>query len=155
MLNMSKAGVGVLAFLVVGLGLAFLNFLNQEEPVAGPSMEQPDLSDVEANGAIVSVAIPASLSQQAQIGQRGFEAVCADCHGLNAAGRNGVAPPLVHIIYEPNHHSDGSFLNAVRNGVQAHHWNFGNMPVIEGLTDADVRAITQYIRELQRENGIL
>lgn len=151
---MTKKGLGIFAFLFVGVGLAVLNFVNREEPVAGHSMEPPDLSDVEANGAIVSVAVPEAFSQEAQIGQRGFEAVCADCHGLNAAGQNGVAPPLVHITYEPNHHGDGSFLNAVRNGVRAHHWNFGNMPVIEGLTDADVRAITQYIRELQRENGI-
>ena len=43
---------------------------------------------------------------------------------------------------------------AARNGVSAHHWEFGNMPVIEGLTNADVRAIVRYIRELQRENGI-
>lgn len=151
---MTKTSLGIVAFVVFGLGLAILNFMNREEPIAGHSMEPPDLSDVVANGAIVSVTMPTELSQEAQIGQRGFEAVCADCHGLNAVGQNGVAPPLVHITYEPNHHGDGSFLSAVRNGVRAHHWNFGNMPVIEGLTDADVRAITQYIRELQRENGI-
>lgn len=151
---MSKTGLGIVAFLLAGVALAIVNVVTREEPVAAHSMEPPDLSEVEANGEIVTVSLPAELSAEAQIGQRGFEAVCADCHGLNAAGQNGVAPPLVHITYEPNHHGDGSFLSAVRNGVRAHHWTFGNMPVIEGLTDADVRAITQYIRELQRENGI-
>ncbi len=152
---MSKTGLGIIAFLLVGVGLALFNVSTREEPAVVRSMEPPDLSEVEANGAIVTVALPAELSSEAQIGQRGFEAFCAACHGLNAVGQNGVAPPLVHITYEPNHHGDGAFLSAVRNGVQSHHWDFGNMPVIEGLTDADVRAITQYIRALQRENGIL
>jgi hypothetical protein len=39
-------------------------------------------------------------------------------------------------------------------GVQAHHWSFGNMPAVEGLTRGDVKMIIKYIRELQRENGI-
>jgi len=39
-------------------------------------------------------------------------------------------------------------------GVRAHHWSFGNMPAVEGLTRADVKMIIAYIRELQRANGI-
>ncbi|WP_071675634.1 c-type cytochrome [Nioella nitratireducens] len=151
---MSKAGIGIAAFFLIGLGLAVTNFLTREEVTPTHSMEPPDLSDVEQGGPIAAVALPSELSSEAQIGQRVFEAACADCHGINAAGQNGVAPPLVHITYEPNHHSDQSFLMAVRNGVRSHHWNFGNMPTIDGLTNGDVRAIIQYIRELQRENGI-
>lgn len=153
---MSKVGLGIAAFVIVGIGLALANLWtdNDAAPAAGHSMEPPDQSDVADNGPIVEVALPAELTSEARLGQVAFETVCADCHGINAAGQNGVAPPLVHIIYEPNHHGDGSFLSAVRNGVQSHHWSFGNMPVIDGLTNGDVRAITQYIRELQRENGI-
>ena len=51
--------------------------------------------------------------QNAQSGKRGFEAKCAACHGVNAAGQDGVAPPLVHKIYEPSHHGDESFQRAV------------------------------------------
>jgi len=40
-------------------------------------------------------------------------------------------------------------------GVRAHHWKFGNMPAIEGLTRADVKAIIAYVRELKRQNGIM
>ena len=153
---MSKIGLGIAAFFIVGLGLALANIMtgNDAAPAAGHSMDSPDLSNIAANGPIVEVVLPTELSQEAQFGQVAFEAICADCHGINAAGQNGAAPPLIHIIYEPNHHGDGSFLSAVRNGVQSHHWNFGNMPEIEGLNDGDVRAITQFIRELQRENGI-
>jgi mono/diheme cytochrome c family protein len=101
-----------------------------------------------------NVLLPDTLSQNAQIGKLAFEAKCTSCHGTNAAGRDGVAPPLVHIIYESNHHGDESFQRAVAMGVQAHHWSFGNMPAVEGLTRGDVMMIIKYIRELQRENGI-
>ena len=101
-----------------------------------------------------NVLLPDTLSQNAQIGKLAFEAKCTSCHGTNAAGRDGVAPPLVHIIYESNHHGDESFQRAVSMGVQAHHWSFGNMPAVEGLTRGDVMMIIKYIRELQRENGI-
>ncbi len=104
--------------------------------------------------AMVAVRLPSGLSPKAEIGQRGFDASCAECHGPNAAGQEGVAPPLIHKIYEPSHHGDMAFLLAAKNGVRAHHWSFGNMPPVEGLTDAEIAYITLYIRELQRENGI-
>ena len=105
-------------------------------------------------GLLVNVILPETLSQNAQIGKRGFEAKCVACHAVNASGYDGVAPPLVHKIYEPSHHGDESFQRAVYLGVQAHHWRFGNMPAVEGLTRADVKMIIAYIRELQRANGI-
>lgn len=103
---------------------------------------------------LATVLLPDSLSQHAQIGKLGFEAKCASCHGVNAAGKDGLAPPLIHKIYEPSHHADESFQRAVALGVQAHHWRFGNMLAIEGLTRGDVTMIITYIRELQRANGI-
>ena len=118
-------------------------------------MTPPDTSALAPGAALAEVAVPASLSGEALMGQRAFEAVCADCHGTAAAGRNGVAPPLVHEYYEPSHHGDAAFLSAVANGVQAHHWSFGNMPAQDGLTRADVMNIIAYVRALQRENGIL
>ncbi|WP_324753913.1 cytochrome c [Roseovarius sp. Pro17] len=104
--------------------------------------------------AMASVSVPASFSDQEQIGKRAYDAVCADCHGENAQGKQGVAPPLVHKIYEPNHHGDMAFVLAAQNGVRAHHWKFGNMPAVEGVTQGDVLNIVAYVRALQRENGI-
>ena len=115
---------------------------NVAEPVGGEG------------AAIVEVTLPESLSTNAEIGKVAFEARCAVCHGANAAGQDGVAPPLVHRIYEPSHHGDAAFLVAVRNGVRSHHWRFGNMPPVEGLTDGDVKMIIAYVRELQQANGI-
>ncbi|UWQ54415.1 c-type cytochrome [Leisingera caerulea] len=109
---------------------------------------------LEPGAPLTAVQLPPDLSDTAKIGKRAFDAVCAECHGDNAAGRNGMGPPLVHKIYEPSHHGDAAFLLAVRNGVRAHHWKFGNMPAQQGLTDADVKGITRYVRELQQTNGI-
>ena len=39
-------------------------------------------------------------------------------------------------------------------GVRAHHWYFGDMPAVEGLTRGDMTMIVAYIRELQRANDI-
>ena len=103
---------------------------------------------------IASVSLPDTLSARAQAGQKTYDANCASCHGPNAAGQDGTAPPLVHVIYEPGHHGDESFQRAVARGVRAHHWRFGNMPPVEGLSRRDVAAIVAYVRELQRANGI-
>ena len=106
------------------------------------------------NTTLAEVLLPSTLSQSSQIGKRAFETKCMACHGINAAGQVGVAPPLVHKIYEPSHHGDESFQRAVSLGVRAHHWSFGDMPAVEGLTRGDVTMIVAYIRELQRTNGI-
>lgn len=111
-------------------------------------------SDVAVRPPIVKVTMPPSLSAKAQTGQERFKTNCASCHGINAAGQDGVAPPLVHKIYEPNHHADESFQRAVAMGVRAHHWSFGNMPATDGLDRKQVSEIVIYMRELQRANGI-
>lgn len=114
-----------------------------------------DATKARPNGApMVQITLPETLSANAEFGKRAFDAKCADCHGANAAGQDGVAPPLVHKIYEPSHHGDAAFLLAAKNGVRAHHWRFGSMPAVEGVTDGDVKMIVAYVRELQRANGI-
>ena len=127
----------------------------------GPASEErvsataPAASQVAAGAPLAEVSLPAELSAQARLGETYFNAVCASCHGTNAAGKDGVAPPLVHRIYEPGHHGDMAFVLAARNGVKAHHWPFGNMPPVEQrLTDGELGAIVAYVRELQRANGI-
>lgn len=108
------------------------------------------------SAAVVDVLLPTTFSAEAAAGETQYEGVCASCHGLNAAGKNGIAPPLVHKVYQPSRHGDDAFLFAIRNGTRQHHWSYGRMmPVESKLNDADVFAIIRYIRELQRENGII
>jgi len=86
-------------------------------------------------------------------GEALFDANCSRCHGVRGTGTDK-GPPLVHRIYHPNHHSDLSFHWAVERGVTAHHWRFGNMPPIKGLTTQDVDLIIKYVRDLQKDAGI-
>lgn len=109
--------------------------------------------DRDAGPANAGNAAGAGWSAQARQGEIAFNARCALCHGVNAAG-TALGPPLAHRIYEPGHHQDFAFRNAVRNGVAAHHWQFGDMPPVPGVSDADVEAIICYVRAVQRAAGI-
>jgi len=141
---MNKTLSAVAAALVLAAGAYYLT--------APPEQTLPD-APVEGD-ALVAITVPESLTPEATMGQRAFDATCAACHGENATGRRGFGPPLVHRIYEPSHHSDMAFQLAVQNGVRAHHWKFGDMPPQSGLTPSDVANIVAYVRELQRANGI-
>ena len=82
-----------------------------------------------------------------------FDAKCAMCHGVGGRGTQ-MGPPLVHKIYEPSHHGDMSFQMAVQRGVRQHHWPFGDMPPVPGLSTEDVSHIIAYVRQEQRRGGI-
>ena len=94
-------------------------------------------------------AVPADLAS----GERFFAERCVSCHGEAALGTD-VGPPLVHIYYEPNHHGDAAFVFAAERGVRAHHWNFGDMPPVPGVSRIEVMEIVAYVRWLQREAGV-
>ena len=86
-------------------------------------------------------------------GEELFHTRCAACHGVEASGTL-MGPTFLSKIYVPNHHSDASFHLAVRNGVRAHHFKFGNMPKIPSLEEAEVNEIIRYVRWLQKKEGI-
>lgn len=86
-------------------------------------------------------------------GEAVFAAHCVKCHGEKATGTDK-GPPLVHRFYHPNHHADVTFRWAVDKGVRAHHWAFGDMPKIEGVSKDEVEMVITYIRDLQRKAGI-
>ena len=113
---------------------------------------QDDPEDTTAAVEDGTINIP-ELSETAQLGEALFNENCVGCHGDNSTG-TGNGPPLVHVIYEPSHHADISFVLAARNGVRAHHWQFGNMPAQPQVDEEEVLTIVQYVRELQRANGI-
>lgn len=115
--------------------------------------QPPESRTASAGSPLVRVNVP-QVSGVAAAGENLFNKNCATCHGANATGLDGAGPPLVHIIYEPNHHSDAAFHLAVQRGVRAHHWSFGDMPPVEGVGQEDVEKIVAYVRTLQRANGI-
>ncbi len=96
---------------------------------------------------------PPGFVADAKRGEALFNEHCAQCHGQGARGTDQ-GPPLVHRIYEPGHHSDMSFYMAVKQGVRAHHWQFGNMPPREGVSAEETGHIIAYVRREQRRAGI-
>ncbi len=104
-------------------------------------------------GLVVTVKEPQRYSALARDGKILFGENCAACHGENASGTDN-GPPLVHNIYNPGHHADEAFVLAAKNGVRAHHWPYGDMPPVEGVNEAQARAIATFVRELQAVNGI-
>ena len=95
------------------------------------------------------MTVPAEYTK----GEAAYNTYCARCHGLRAAGTDH-GPTFISRIYEPSHHGDPAFQLAAMNGVRAHHWNFGDMPKIEGVSPQEVDQIIRYVRWLQRQAGI-
>ena len=128
------AGIALVAALGAG-AYALFGYSGDQAPTGATALVVPDLTSEQEAGRVL------------------FDANCATCHGPNASG-SYQGPPLVHRIYEPSHHGDMAFLLAARQGVRAHHWRFGNMPAIDGVSEDEVVQITAYVRALQRANGI-
>lgn len=77
---------------------------------------------------------------------------CASCHGADLRGTDK-GPSHLSIVYEPNHHRDDAFRSAIANGAPRHHWNFGDMEPVEGLSDIEVEAVIGFIRAEQQRLG--
>ena len=128
------------------IGLSCLLFLGCSEN--GSNAESSPVSPPN-----ILVSADKSLPVELQEGETKFNTFCSPCHGPQGEGSNN-GPPLVHKIYEPNHHADMAFQRAAAQGVRAHHWKFGNMPKIDGVVPEDVSQIIGYVRWLQRQAGI-
>lgn len=97
----------------------------------------------------------AADARQDALTSRGAEVYresCASCHGDDLRGTDK-GPSHLSIVYEPSHHPDASFRSAIANGTPQHHWGFGDMPPIEGLSDADVEAVIGFVRAEQTRLG--
>lgn len=97
-------------------------------------------------------AIPVQDPALVAEGEVLYRASCAACHGSDLRGTE-IGSSQLSVVYQPGHHSDESYMNAMFNGVPAHHWNFGNMPPISNLTPDDAERIIAYVREIQRIEG--
>lgn len=96
-----------------------------------------------------SIEIPFSLAK----GQLLYEKYCSSCHGLQLNGSDK-GPPLVHPFYKPSHHDDKSFYRAALKGVKQHHWNFGDMPPVPGMTPGKMDRVVPYLRYYQRQKKL-
>ena len=96
---------------------------------------------------------PEDFAADPEAGRALFRSNCMECHGADARGTDQ-GPPLIHRIYEPSHHPDITFHRAVALGVHQHHWDFGDMPPVPGVSGEDTAHIIAWIREEQRAVGI-
>jgi mono/diheme cytochrome c family protein len=87
------------------------------------------------------------------LGKTLFDENCTSCHGAWGKGTDK-GPPLLHRFYITSHHGDAAFYQAALTGTRAHHWNFGDMPAVEGMTREKMDKIIPYVRWLQQKSGI-
>lgn len=88
----------------------------------------------------------------AETGEQLYEARCAECHGSDLRGTDR-GPSHLSQVYQESHHADASFALAILRGTPQHHWRFGPMPPIPGLSDDDIDAIIAYVRTEQEQQG--
>ena len=118
---------------------------------------------VSVGGLAVSVFVVGCSSDAtptAQVGGSGetngadvYAASCASCHGSDLRGTDK-GPSHLSIVYEPGHHGDDSFRSAIANGAPQHHWTFGDMAPIEGLSNEQVEAVIAFVRAEQERLGL-
>lgn len=99
-------------------------------------------------------AAPKDVPFTHALGMNKYKTLCSNCHGESGMGTKQ-GPPLMHPYYRPSHHSDLVFYRAALKGVRAHHWDFGDMPSVTGITKNDLDAIVPYIRWLQKYRGLI
>jgi mono/diheme cytochrome c family protein len=130
---LSLGGIGVL----VAIGLLWLTgalSFQRQTPPGQPFTSKP---------------VPAELAT----GETLYRLHCSICHGPSAIGTDH-GPSLLWKVYASSHHSDASFYLAVKQGVRAHHWLFGNMPPLPHVTEDEVTQIIPYVRWLQQQAGV-
>ena len=95
------------------------------------------------------VEIPFHLGK----GQLLYEKYCSTCHGVQLNGSDK-GPPLIHPFYKPSHHGDKAFYRAALQGAKQHHWEFGDMPPVEGMTPKKMDSLVPYVRYYQQQKKL-
>ena len=86
-------------------------------------------------------------------GQLLYEKYCSSCHGTDLSGSD-TGPPLLHPFYKPSHHGDKAFYRAALQGAKQHHWEFGDMKPVEGMTRKKMDSVVPYVRYYQQQKKL-
>ncbi len=111
--------------------------------------DQLDPEKVRARNFLPTIGYQASAVD----GEARYQALCARCHGSGLGGGTE-GPPLLDRTYAPSHHADLAFYHAVKNGVRQHHWKYGDMPMLTGITPEQVGDIVAFVRREQQQVGV-
>jgi len=120
--------------------------------IYGAVMTFPGAS-IAGSKAIYENPVEPQAGPKINLGRMNFEAYCASCHGKTGRGTDK-GPTFISPVYHPGHHADGSFYLAAKRGARAHHWKFGDMEPIPGISDAQITSIIEYVRAVQKANGL-
>lgn len=118
----------------------------------GGEGEAPEAAPVDPHTGLSEFDIPVQDPDMVTAGQEVYEVSCSACHGLDLRG-TPTGPSLLSIIYNPIHHPDDAFLSAALNGVTAHHWAFGDMTPVAGVSEEQLEQVIAYVRDDQRVQG--
>lgn len=113
------------------------------------SLALAGLAPGEALRATEPVEIPFAMAK----GQVLYEKYCSSCHAADLEGTDK-GPPLIHPFYKPSHHGDRAFYRAALKGVRQHHWEFGDMPAVPGITQGKLDHIVPFIRYYQQQKKL-
>ena len=86
-------------------------------------------------------------------GQLLYDKYCSSCHGADLTGSDK-GPPLIHPFYKPSHHGDKAFYRAALQGARQHHWEFGDMPPVAGMTQKKMDSLVPYVRYYQQQKNL-
>ena len=90
-----------------------------------------------------------SVPEDYVAGQKYFHQVCANCHGVDAAGGNK-APTFLQEKFLPTNYANGKIAKTISNGSSS-----GAMPSQRNkVNNKQIKEIIKYIRFSQREAGI-
>lgn len=78
-----------------------------------------------------------------------FVRFCQSCHGVDARGTEQ-GPALAEPIYREKRHADLAFHLAVGQGVKSHHWPYGDMPPVQGISPEQTADVIAWIRRQQK-----
>lgn len=86
-------------------------------------------------------------------GQLLYEKYCSSCHGIDLNGSDK-GPPMLHPFYKPSHHGDKAFYRAALQGTKQHHWEFGDMAPVDGMTRKKMDSVVPYVRYYQQQKKL-
>jgi len=138
--------------------LLFLILASCQSIESGSSKNQLDQNQkLEKNKELQAFAIAKVEVKEIAIDHAGFKIFndngCQNCHGDKLQG-SLAGPPLIYSLYKSSHHNDLRLFTSIKEGVDQHHWFFGNMPAHDYISDEDIHTIVQFIRQSLILNNI-
>lgn len=94
-----------------------------------------------------------SLEADPVAGEQTYQDFCGSCHGRDFEG-SVRGPSQLDAVFAPDVTTDEDYRDAIRDGAQEQHYDFGPMPAIGSLDDQEIANVIAYVRQVQQERGL-